>query len=373
MPPLTVMIKPASSLCNLRCRYCFYTDVAAQRETFNYGVMSTDTLKTLVHRAFAYADGQLSFMFQGGEPTLAGKDFFRYYLSLLKKYNTRHLTVQSAIQTNGYALDEQWCEIFKTGSFLVGVSVDGTQQFHDTYRVTPEGKPTYDRINENLELLKAHDIPYNILCVVNEQVASHPTEVFNALKKHVYLQFIPCLDSFDGSKESYSLHPSTYGRFLIETFDLYERSFYNGCPISVRTFDNWISMLMGYPPENCGMSGRCGNYYLIESDGSTYPCDFYVLDQWKIGNILDSSFVKMDKSLISKRFQEESIPLSNTCKICKWLSLCRGGCKRDREPLVNGIPSLNRLCESNQMFFDARYERMRLLAAEARRLWQDGF
>ena len=367
MPPLTVMIKPASSLCNLRCRYCFYADVASSRETASYGLMSADTLETLMRRAFAYAEGQLSFMFQGGEPTLAGKDFFRRYLSLLKKYNTRRLNVQSAIQTNGYMLDEEWCAIFKEGNFLVGVSVDGTKAIHDAYRVTPEGKPTYDRIAENLALLRAHDIPYNILCVVNEPIASEPAAVFHALKEHVFLQFIPCLDDFSGEKKPYSLNAKTYGRFLIETFDLYEQALYSGKPVSIRTFDNWAAMLLGYPPENCGMSGRCGNYYLIEADGSAYPCDFYVLDEWKVGNILESSFFRMDKSPVGKRFRDESIPLPDACKACRWLALCRGGCKRDREPVIGGVPALNRLCESNRMFFKARYERLQALAAEIRR------
>lgn len=367
MPPLTVMIKPASGLCNLRCTYCFYADVAAHREEASYGIMNADTLETLMRRAFAYAEGQLTFMFQGGEPTLAGKDFFRRYLSLLKKYNTRRLPVHSAIQTNGYALDREWCDIFREGRFLVGVSVDGTQQTHDACRITASGAPTYARIAENLALLRQENIDYNILCVVTEQIASQPRAIFEALKEHVFLQFIPCLDDFEGARKDYSLTPQSYGRFLIETFDLYEQSFRAGKPVSIRTFDNWIAMTLGYPPENCGMSGRCGNYYLIEADGSAYPCDFYVLDSWRLGSILESSFFKLDKSPVGARFREESIPLPETCRQCRWLALCRGGCKRDREPVVNGAPALNRLCESNRMFFEARYPQLRALAEAVQR------
>ena len=148
MPPLTLMIKPASGLCDLRCEYCFYADVSAHREIRSYGVMSVDTLETLVRRAFLYAEGQLSFMFQGGEPTVAGKAFFRHFLKLEAEYKDRPVRVLNAIQTNGYALDEEWCEIFKEGSFLVGVSLDGTREIHDTYRKTADKSPTYDRIAE---------------------------------------------------------------------------------------------------------------------------------------------------------------------------------------------------------------------------------
>lgn len=363
MPPLTVMIKPASSLCNLRCTYCFYADVAARRESASFGVMEQDTLETLVRRAFAYAEGHLSFMFQGGEPTLAGKAFFRSFLALQRRYKTSRVVVHNAIQTNGYALDEQWCEIFREGQFLVGISVDGTKALHDACRVTAGGEPTYDRIQKNISMLREAGVEYNILCVVNEYIARQPREVFESLKQHGFLQFIPCLDDFDGVKGEHSLCADTYGRFLIETFDLYEKAFRAGRPVSIRTFDNWLTMLLGYPPENCGMAGRCGNYYLIEANGNAYPCDFYVLDMWLVGNIKEDSFFRMDKSAVSRTFREESIPLPPACKACPWLHLCRGGCKRDREPVIGGVPSLNRLCAGHKAFFEARYERMRALAA----------
>ena len=362
MPPLTVMIKPASSACNMRCTYCFYADVSAHRHDATYGVMSEATLQNLVRRAFAYAEGQISFLFQGGEPTLAGKDFFRRFLALERKYNVRHLPVQNSIQTNGYALDAQWCALFREGQFLVGVSVDGTRALHDACRLDATGKPTYDRIAENIALLKAEGIEYNILCVVNQPIAKAPAEVFRALEPHRFLQFIPCLDGFDGERGEFSLDSETYGRFLIETYDLYEKACYSGKPVSVRTFDNWIAMLMGYPPESCGMSGRCGRYYLVEANGNAYPCDFYVLDEWLLGNVNDASFFKLDKSPVAERFLSEGVPLSEQCRGCEWLSLCRGGCRRDREPYCGGLPSPNRLCAGLRMFFSQRMERMRALA-----------
>ena len=364
MPPLSVMIKPASSLCNFRCAYCFYADEAARRETASYGMMTKETLQTLVRRAFAYADGPLSFAFQGGEPTLAGKDFFRFFLSLLRQYNTRCLPVSLAIQTNGWALDEEWCALFREGRFLVGVSLDGTKELHDAYRKTASGEPTWDRILQNIAQLKRQGVEYNILCVVNQQIASRPREVFHALMEHRYLQFIPCLDGFEGTPSPFSLNSETYGHFLIETFDLYDKYFFSAQPVSIRNFDNWIGMLRGYPPENCAMSGKCGNYYLIEADGGVYPCDFYVLDPWRMGNITQSSFYALEKSETGRAFRSESYFKPEKCQTCSWYALCRGGCKRDREPIEKGIPALNRLCAGHQMFFDARFDRLQALAKQ---------
>lgn len=362
MPPLTIMVKPVSGNCNLRCSYCFYTDVARHRETASYGVMSPQTLETLVRRAFAYAEGQISFIFQGGEPTLAGLSFYRTLLDLEARCNTRGIAVHNAIQTNGWTIDEDWCGLFREGRFLVGVSLDGTRELHDACRKTPGGQPTYDRILENIALLRREKIDYNVLCVVNELIASQPEAVFDALKEHTYMQFIPCLDGFDAPQSEFSLKAETYGRFLIKTFDRYEQCFKSGKPVSIRTFDNWIGMLMGRPPESCAMSGQCGNYYLIEADGSVYPCDFYVLDRWRMGNINNDSFIRLERSTIGTAFRRESLPVRDECRACRWGALCRGGCKREREPIMDGVPSLNRLCAGHRMFFEARFERMTALA-----------
>lgn len=364
MPPLTLMIKPASGLCNLRCSYCFYADVTARRETASYGLMTDATLENLMRRAFAYADGFVSFAFQGGEPTLAGKDFFRRVLALEKRYNSRGLQVHNSIQTNGYTIDAEWVRIFREGQFLVGVSVDGTQALHDACRLDAAGHPTYDRVMQSLELLRQGGVDYNILCVVNQLIAQQPRAVFENLKRHGYLQFIPCLDDLDGSSGPYSLDPLTYGHFLIETFDLYEKAWRQGKPVSIRHFDNWVGMCLGQPPESCAMGGRCGQYYLLEADGSVYPCDFYVLDAWRMGNINETTFARLSRSPVGEAFRKVSWEVDDACRACPHYALCRGGCRRDREPVVEGHPALNRLCPGHKLFFDARGQRLQALARQ---------
>jgi uncharacterized protein len=362
MPALHVMIKPASNLCNLRCSYCFYADVAHRRETVSFGVMKETLLEKLVRRAFVYAQGQVSFTFQGGEPTVAGKEFFRNFLMFVRRYRTQGTQVNCAIQTNGTLLDQEWMDIFREGRFLVGVSIDGTKELHDRCRQTADGSPTYDLVMEKTRLLQVSGIDYNILCVVNRPVALNGREVFENLRPHGYLQFIPCLDDFDGKLTENSLRPGDYGHFLCDTFPLYEAAWQSGKPVSVRTFDNWIGMLMGFSPESCAMFGRCGNYYLIEADGSTYPCDFYVLDEWKLGNIDSDSFFRLEKSEVGRRFRELSLQVDEKCRNCGWYFLCRGGCRREREPMIKDILSLNRLCGDLLMFFDKYGKRMETLA-----------
>lgn len=364
MPNLSLLIKPVSGACNLRCRYCFYLDESARRQTACFGTMSEPTLQTLVRRAFAYADGPVSFAFQGGEPLLAGKSFYRRVLALQKQYNTRRLPVTNALQTNGTLLDDEWAELFAQGQFLVGISLDGPASLHDRYRVDTAGAATHARALQGAELLKKHGVPYNILCVVTQQIAAAPDTVFDALAPHGYLQFIPCLDALDGQPGEFSLQPKAYGQFLVRTFDRYEDAWRSDRPVSIRAFDNWVGMLLGQPPESCGMSGRCGHYYVIEADGSVYPCDFYVLDEWRLGNINDTSFFKLANLPLGAEFRRLSIPLPESCRACPYLALCRGGCRRERESFVGTAPGSNRLCAGVRLFFDQRLSRLQQLARE---------
>ena len=155
MPPITLLVKPASGLCNMRCRYCFYADVMAKSRVPHREMMSDETLETLVSSALREADGEVTFAFQGGEPTLRGKDFFYRYLELVRKYNQKGLKVNNTLQTNGYLIDEDWARILSEGKFLVGLSVDGTKTIHDKFRPDREGKGTFDRVMKAAETLKS--------------------------------------------------------------------------------------------------------------------------------------------------------------------------------------------------------------------------
>lgn len=288
MPFVNLLVKPASSLCNMRCRYCFYEDEAANRSQASMGIMSEETAALLIRQALDAAgkDGALSVAFQGGEPTVAGLDFFRAFVAAVQRYNTAGLPVSYAIQTNGLGLDEGWVEFLVRNHFLVGVSVDGDKALHDEFRLDAAGKGTWTRVQKNLTMLRKAGAECNLLCVVTRRCAKSAVRTYHALQKTGvgYLQFIPCLDPLgeERGQRTWSLTPEDYGNFLCTLFDEWCRDWEQGRYTSVRLFDDYVHLAMGLPPSTCATGGHCGAYFVVEADGSVYPCDFYVLDEWEI-------------------------------------------------------------------------------------------
>ncbi len=362
MPPVTVMIKPVSGACNMRCDYCFYADEIKRRDAAACGAMSAETLEILIRRVFAYAEGAVTLAFQGGEPTLAGAAFYERALALERKYNARRLPVTRALQTNGYAMSDDMLDILKAGDFLLGVSLDGTKALHDGRRRDALGAPTYDRVQDTLARIRQKGIAYNILCVTDARVALAARACFEALAPHRFLQFIPCMDGLDGAKTPDSLTAEVYGDFLVELFDLYEARLRGGAYVSVRAFDNYLTMLAGGVPEMCGMRGACSPGYVVEANGDVYPCDFYALDEWRLGNIKTQGFFGLSVSENALRFLRSSRAVNEACAVCEWRALCRGGCRRDRDATFDGAPGVNRLCAGFRRFFTARYGRLASLA-----------
>ncbi len=358
MPPVYVMIKPVSGACNMQCRYCFYCDEMAHRETAVLPPMTLQTLENVVRRTLIYADDAVTFAFQGGEPTLAGLPFYEALVRFVKQYNARHLPVQYALQTNGYDLSDEIIDFFVQHRFLLGVSLDGIRLTHDSLRPDHQKRPTYDRVLSTIGRLKKAGAEYNVLCVVNAQVAAHAREVYEALKEHMFIQFIPCLDGLDGRPQEHALDEESYLFFLKTTFDLYERDFRHGHPVSIRQFDNWLQMLLGLPPESCSMRGTCSLQYIVESDGSVYPCDFYVLDEWKMGNLNEQPLRRIARNAVGQRFIEPSLVVPDQCRSCRWYSLCRNGCRRERDS------GLSRWCGAMQAFWDYAHERMLRMAED---------
>ena len=366
MPPLNLLIKPSSSLCNMCCEYCFYKDVSENRAHHSFGIMTTDTLEIIVKRAFEYASGYVGFAFQGGEPTLAGLNFYEELIRLQRKYNEKKIKVSNSIQTNGYILDDTWARFFSENSFLVGVSLDGTKEAHNALRVDSKGQGTFERVLKAVEILEKNQVEFNILCVVNNFVARYPKRVYEQLKKYKNIQFIACLDPLKGEKTRFSLTADRYENFLKQTFALYYADFMSGNYVSIRNFDNYINILLGNPPENCAMNGFCTCYCVIEGDGSVYPCDFYVLDEWKLGNVQEDGFEDMIHSDTAKRFVEKSFYVCEECKNCQYYQICRGGCRRDREPFSDGHPVLNKYCKAYRGFFESSIIGMQEIANKIR-------
>ncbi|WP_407311840.1 anaerobic sulfatase maturase [Desulfosporosinus sp. SB140] len=366
MPPLNILIKPMSSNCNLRCKYCFYHSIAENRETYSYGLMDSETLEILVEKALAYADQYCTFAFQGGEPTLTGLKFFEKLIELQKEYNVKNLKINNVLQTNGMIIDTAWARFLAEHNFLVGISLDGPKDIHDYYRIGINCKGSFSKVMKAIQLFNKHSVEYNILCVVTANVARHISKIYNFYKKHDfhYLQFIPCLDPQGElrGRYNYSLTPERYAYFLKRIFDEWYADVLQGYPINIRYFDNLVGLAMGLPPESCGLSGTCSFQFVVEADGGVYPCDFYVFDRWYIGNVRNLLFEEIEKSDIVKEFIEGSKYTDPTCKQCRWGNFCRGGCRRDREPFMENLPTLNYYCAAYKEFFEYASPRIYELA-----------
>lgn len=328
---LSVLIKPASSSCNLKCSYCFYHDVSRHRKNKNYGMMTLETAKIVIDRIIEYTspNAQVTIGFQGGEPTLAGLPFFKEfikYAALKKGKRTFHY----ALQTNGTLLDEKWCRFFKRNNFLIGISLDGYKSNMNTFRFDINGLGVYSKVLESYKLLQTHRVDTNVLCVLTNSLAQNPRDLYNFFKtiNITHLQLIPCLPSLDGQGEE-ALTPDNYKSFYQEFYSLWLKDFKLGVAMSVNLFDNIMLMLMKRPPFQCGVNGRCSIQNIIEADGSVFTCDFYVTDEFNLGNVHSNSFEEMHNCSTALDFQKP-LELESLCMKCKYVKICNGGCKRQR-------------------------------------------
>lgn len=325
------MVKSASSLCNMRCRYCFYHDEAKNREEAVRGIMKEDTVLNLIRKFSSVSEG-VSFLFQGGEPTLAGLDFFRNFLRLEKEI-APDTYFYHAFQTNGMLIDDEWASFFKENNILVGVSFDGGTRIHDAYRFDTSGNGTAKRVLETVEILKRHKVDFNILIVVTRLLADNIDYVWRFLLRHelYYHQYIACMDPLDGEKTEYSLDDRSYARFLKALFDRWYDALRHGLYVSIRLFDNHVMMLDGSMPESCELCGRCSIEYVAEADGSIYPCDFFSLDEYYLGNINSEEVADLDRRRQEIRYIENSLENREGCMECPAYVICRGGCQRYRK------------------------------------------
>lgn len=362
MPTISVLIKPSSGMCNMSCDYCFYCDEAQKRVQDSYGFMSEDTLKNIIRKTMLQAEGAVQYAFQGGEPTLRGIDFFRKVLEFQKKYNRKGIKVHNAFQTNGYAIDEEWCRFFAENHFLVGISIDGIREVHDAYRHDKNGRDTYDKIVKATELMDAFGVDYNVLTVVNQKTVRHVDEIYSEYRKRGwnYQQYIACLEPLEEGhgKTEYGISAEQYGRFLIRLFELWYRDWKKNKQPYIRQFENYVGMLLGYPPEACEQCGTCGIQYVVEADGGVYPCDFYMLDEYRLGNFNENRLSELDEKRKEIKFIERSYKLDPKCKECPHAFLCRGGCQRHKDLVEETEYYRNFLCEGYKLFFEQCGEKL---------------
>lgn len=362
------MLKPASSLCNLRCGYCFYAELSGRRAAGSFGKMQFRTaeavLETIFHGLSA-GDG-LHLCFQGGEPTLAGLPLLRQIvLFACRRAGETGVGVRFSLQTNGLLLDEAWCAFLKEYRFLVGLSLDGPAVYHNAARPDAAGKGTWAGVLQAKTLLEKAGVPYNILCVLTNPMARHPGEIWRFLEAQeiAYVQFIPCLAPPEGSGAPWALNAKRYASFYTAFFELWLRAYDAGRYRSVKLFDDTIRLLAFGEVNACGLTGRCAPQLIVEADGSVYPCDFYALEPYRIGNLTTDSLETVLSSPVADTFLRRPVPKSPLCETCPYAQICGGGCPRMRAQIF--CAENDGFC-GQRAFLDACIEPMRRIAANER-------
>ena len=316
----------------------------------SHGLMSEDTLRSVLQKAFDFAgNDHVMLSFQGGEPLLAGKPFFENLHRIIRELNVRRAPVHIGVQTNGTLIDEEWCAIFKRGGYLIGLSLDGDEKAN-ALRIDANGQPTFQRVLKSAKLLQKYGVEFNILTVLTKQVAQRISEIYAFFKRQGFnhLQFIPMLkplrldesgnpissvtygEPFPDENENYSMSGEDYSEFLQNCFALYLKDMKSGEYTSIRQFDNFVRLAHFESAEQCGMDGHCCHQFVIEGDGEVYPCDFYCIDAYAMGNINETDFFELSKHPIAVKFIKESMIVEDKCKECGYFALCKNGCKRER-------------------------------------------
>lgn len=330
MKYVSFLIKPASSLCNMRCRYCFYYDVSEHREVQSYGIMNEEVMHALIDRALALGDdANISFAFQGGEPTMAGLAYFKAFIAYVDAHKQQQ-TIHYALQSNATLLNEEWADFFLAHQFLIGISLDAYADLHNHFRKDKQAKDTYKIVMKAIKLLKEKGVAFNILSVLNATLAKHPQKIFSFYLKNDlrYVQFIPCISGLDEEENEYSLTPKQFASFYKIYFSLWLQEFKKGNYRSVALFDNVIPMLIGRMPQQCGMLGRCTPQFVVESNGDVFPCDFYVLDEYLCGNIVKDDLETLAQREVLQKFLKEERRTCKACEDCPFIKMCHQNCKR---------------------------------------------
>jgi uncharacterized protein len=353
--PFVVMAKPVGPLCNLGCSYCYYLDTARLYNGAHQFRMKDELLESYIRQYLAASQGPaVLFVWHGGEPTLAGLDFFRRAVELQKKYLPAGWTCWNNLQTNGLLLDDEWCSFLAGAHFDVGVSIDGTRRLHDACRKDHRGQDSYERTAAAVRRLQAHGLQPDLLCVVNSSTAGEPLNVYRALRdfKSGWIQFIPLVRSVPGGQVSPdSVSAQDYGQFLISVFNQWVQQDLG--KLNVQFLAEMMLVYSGGRPNVCWMAPTCGRVVVLEHDGSLYSCDHFVNPAHRIGDLNLTALSEMVDSPEQQRFgREKRDLLPAPCRVCAWLAVCNGGCPKDRLMAApDGGPPLNYLCSGLSRFY----------------------
>lgn len=365
------MCKPVGAACNLACSYCYYLEKSklygndeADSKTARRRVMDDAMLETFVKRYIeAQPGGNVQFTWHGGETLLRPISFYQKAIELQKIYG-KGRNIENCIQTNGTLLTDDWCRFFRENEWLVGISIDGPEEFHDEYRRTRGGQPTFQKVMKGIRLLQRHNVEWNALAVVNDFNADYPEEFYDFFKQIGcrYIQFTPIVERLtphglasvaeNGQLAPFSVSPEQWGKFLIGVYDRWVKN--DVGEVFVQMFDSTLANWVGEQPGVCTLAKTCGHAAVMEHNGDVYSCDHFVFPAYKLGNLKETSLIDMMMSPRQVNFgAAKQNSLTKQCRECQWLFACNGECPRNRFAAdMYGNPGHNYLCEGYRMFFE---------------------
>ncbi len=366
--PMYIMLKPAGALCNLRCKYCYYLEKNELYKRQGNHVITDELLEKFVKEYIeAQTTPNILFTWHGGETLMRPISFYRRALELQRIYSHAR-QIDNCIQTNGTLLNDEWCEFFKQNNFLVGVSIDGPQEFHDEYRKTGTGRPTFRDVMKGINLLNKHGVEWNALAVVNDFNADYPLDFYHFFKEIGcrYIQFTPIVERIttrpdnlrlapgmqeEGMLADFSITAGQWGNFLCTIFD--EWVHHDVGEYYIQLFDATLANWVGQAPGICTMAEECGHAGVMEFNGDVYSCDHFVFPEYKLGNLHDQTIFEMMNGQRQREFSRmKKQMLPQQCRECRFLFACHGECPKNRFVRDKyGNPGLNYLCQGYYRFF----------------------
>ena len=353
-----IFVKPAGARCNLECKYCYYPEKENLYPEKKHFLMSDEILEKYINQHIdASTEDIIHFSWHGGEPLLAGIDFYKKATRLQNANKPAGKRILNGIQTNGTLLNDEWCRFFAGEGFVVGLSIDGPAGLHDKYRRTKDDRSTWVKVNRGFQLLKKHGIIPEILCVVSAENVKHPLKVYDLYKEMgaKYITFLPLVKPDPGSSTGVSddsVPSEQFGHFLSEIFDEWvEKDIGN---IKIQIFEEAARTAFNQEHTLCIFKKDCGGVPVIEHNGDFYSCDHYVNKEHFLGNIMDHSLTYCLESEKQKDFgRYKSVTLPEYCSKCEVKSMCNGECPKNRFILTpDGEPGLNYLCNGYKYFFN---------------------
>ncbi len=365
MRDFSLLIKPASADCNLRCEYCFYLEKCGLYPDDSRHRMSDEVLEQTIKSYLASEQPTYSFGWQGGEPTLMGLEFFQKVVRFQQEHGRPGVSVANGLQTNATLIDEEMARHFSTYSFLMGCSLDGPAEIHDKYRLNVRGKPSHDSVLKGIEILKRNRVEFNILVLVSQSNVRHAREIYRYLvdKGFYYQQYIPCVE-FDEKGEllPFAIDGREWGDFLCELFDEWYAK--DAFTVSIRHFDSILHKMVDGVNNVCTLGRNCCQYFVVEYNGDIYPCDFFVEKPLKLGNVMDTTWEETLDSKIYREFGARKSLWNKACEKCDCLDLCSGDCLKHRTYAGNPPHYLSSLCSGWKQFIRHTRQPFRALTGE---------